>query len=93
MQLCKLSHLSYRQYFQPRTKQSVLFYLFLARARNFSRNNQLKLAEMSKTEFLAINGRHVFITGAAGSIGSQTVREFLGTSAQCFHTWHRRFTW
>lgn len=40
--------------------------------------------DMDKTTFLAINGRHVFITGAAGSIGSQAVREFLGKSGQCF---------
>ena len=27
--------------------------------------------------FLALEGLHVFITGAAGGIGSQAVREFL----------------
>ncbi|QKX61925.1 uncharacterized protein TRUGW13939_09081 [Talaromyces rugulosus] len=32
---------------------------------------------MDQTAYLAISGRHVFITGAAGSIGSQAVREFL----------------
>ena len=28
--------------------------------------------------FLALEGLHVFITGAAGGIGSQAVQEFLG---------------
>lgn len=28
--------------------------------------------------FLGLEGLHVFITGAAGGIGSQAIREFLG---------------
>jgi NAD(P)-dependent dehydrogenase (short-subunit alcohol dehydrogenase family) len=28
--------------------------------------------------FLALEGLHVFITGAAGGIGGQAVKEFLG---------------
>jgi NAD(P)-dependent dehydrogenase (short-subunit alcohol dehydrogenase family) len=29
--------------------------------------------------FLGIEGYHVFITGAAGGIGQEAVKEFLGT--------------
>ncbi len=34
-----------------------------------------KYLEMS---FLGLEGLHVFVTGAAGGIGSQAVQEFLG---------------
>lgn len=39
------------------------------------------LASMSSTSasFLAIEGRHVFITGGSGGVGSAAAREFLGT--------------
>jgi NAD(P)-dependent dehydrogenase (short-subunit alcohol dehydrogenase family) len=30
--------------------------------------------------FLGLEGYHVFVTGAAGGIGSQVVKEFLGLS-------------
>lgn len=30
--------------------------------------------------FLGLEGYHVFVTGAAGGIGSQVVKEFLGMS-------------
>lgn len=40
---------------------------------------------MEKTRFLAISSQHVLITGAAGNIGSQAVREFLGRLVQCFY--------
>ena len=31
-----------------------------------------------KMSFLGLEGLHVFVTGAAGGIGSQAVQEFLG---------------
>lgn len=30
------------------------------------------------SSFLGLKGYHVFVTGAAGGIGSQAVKEFLG---------------
>lgn len=38
----------------------------------------------SKPSFLGLDGLHVFVTGAAGGIGSQAVREFLG---KCLYVW------
>lgn len=32
----------------------------------------------SRRSFLGLEGQHVFITGAAGAIGGEAVREFLG---------------
>jgi NAD(P)-dependent dehydrogenase (short-subunit alcohol dehydrogenase family) len=34
--------------------------------------------------FLALEGKHVLITGAAGGIGSAAVKEFLGTGIPIF---------
>lgn len=33
---------------------------------------------LSRRSFLGLEGQHVFITGAAGAIGGEAVREFLG---------------
>lgn len=38
------------------------------------------------SSFLGLEGLHVFITGAAGGIGSQAVREFLGSFVRSFHS-------
>lgn len=35
------------------------------------------MAESSRTSFLGLEGLHVFVTGAAGGIGGEAVREFL----------------
>lgn len=32
----------------------------------------------SRRSFLGLEGQHVFITGAAGAVGGEAVREFLG---------------
>jgi NAD(P)-dependent dehydrogenase (short-subunit alcohol dehydrogenase family) len=34
---------------------------------------------MSSSSFLGLEDLHVFITGAAGGIGSEAVKEFLST--------------
>ena len=36
--------------------------------------------------FLGLEGLHVFVTGAAGGIGSEVVREFLSMFAEAFHS-------
>lgn len=36
---------------------------------------------LPRRSFLGLEGQHVFITGAAGAIGGEAVREFLG---RCF---------
>lgn len=33
---------------------------------------------LPRRSFLGLEGQHVFITGAAGAIGGEAVREFLG---------------
>lgn len=33
---------------------------------------------LSQPSFLGLEGQHVFITGAAGAIGTEAIREFLG---------------
>jgi FlaA1/EpsC-like NDP-sugar epimerase len=33
---------------------------------------------MSQISFLGLEGRHVFITGGAGGVGSAAAKEFLG---------------
>ncbi|KAJ5991857.1 hypothetical protein N7451_007581 [Penicillium sp. IBT 35674x] len=37
----------------------------------------MSMVSVSRRSFLGLEGQHVFITGAAGAIGSETIREFL----------------
>jgi len=39
--------------------------------------------------FLGLEGLHVFCTGAAGGIGSQVVKEFLGMSFTGAYIWRK----
>lgn len=39
--------------------------------------------------FLALEGLHVFVTGAAGGIGSQAVKEFLSEFTEELHIFLR----
>lgn len=43
-------------------------------------NIRMSSETLSRRSFLGLEGQHVFITGAATSIGSEAVREFLGRS-------------
>lgn len=43
----------------------------------------MSIETLSRRSFLGLEGQHVFITGAAGAIGGEAVREFLGRSMIC----------
>lgn len=43
-------------------------------------SDTMSTESVSQRSFLGLEGQHVFITGAAGAIGSEAIREFLGRS-------------